>query len=155
MVTLLHPPAGWTVPALNETSLTLRLRRGAVGVLLTGDVEARAESSLLGVRDGLSARVLKVPHHGSRTSSSADLLDAVAPQLAVISVGADNRYHLPAPEVEGRYRARGICVLRTDRCGAVTVVTDGRRLDVTTFRPGCACPPAVLRGLTQGLQRFG
>ncbi len=154
-VTLLHPPAGWTVPALNETSLALRLRRGAVGVLLTGDVEAHAESSLLGVRDGLSARVLKVPHHGSRTSSSADLLDAVAPDLAVISVGADNRYHLPAPEVEGRYRARGICVLRTDRCGAVTVVTDGRRLDVTTFRPGCACAPAVLRGLTQELQRFG
>ena len=51
---------------------------------------------------------------------------------------------LPAPEVEARYRARGICVLRTDRCGAVTVVTDGRRLDVTTLRPGCGCLPAVL-----------
>jgi len=153
MVTLLHPLADWTVAALNETSLTLRLRRGAIGVLLTGDVEAHAESSLLGARNALAARVLKAPHHGSRTSSSADFLDAVAPQVAVISVGADNRYHLPAPDVEERYRARGICVLRTDRCGAVTVVTDGRRLDVTTFRPGCACPPAASRGPTR--QRFG
>jgi competence protein ComEC len=139
-ITVLHPPAGWTVPAPNETSLTMRLAYGSVGVLLTGDVEARAEASLLGNPRVLSAAVLKVPHHGSRTSSSAELVRAVAPRVAVISVGADNRYHLPSPEVENRYREAGVCLLRTDRCGAVTVVTDGRDIDVTAARPGCACP---------------
>jgi predicted membrane metal-binding protein len=139
-VAVLHPPADWTIPALNETSLTMRLGYGSVGVLLTGDVEARAEASLLANRSALSAAVLKVPHHGSRTSSVAQLVRAAAPRVAVISVGADNRYHLPSPEVENRYREAGVCLLRTDRCGAVTVVTDGRAIDVTAARPGCACP---------------
>jgi competence protein ComEC len=139
-VEVLHPPADWAVPALNETSLTLRLTYGATHVLLTGDVERDAEASLVaGTPAVLAADVLKVPHHGSRTSSAPGFLDAVGPRVAVISVGAENRYHLPAPEVEARYRARGICLLRTDHCGAVTVVSDGRRLEVTTMRPGCAC----------------
>jgi competence protein ComEC len=140
-VEVLHPPADWAVPALNETSLTLRLTYGATHVLLTGDVERDAEASLVaGTPAALAADVLKVPHHGSRTSSAPAFLDAVGPRVAVISVGAENRYHLPAPDVEARYRARGICLLRTDRCGAVTVVSDGQRLAVTTMRPGCACP---------------
>jgi len=140
-VEVLHPPADWAVPALNETSLTLRLTWGATSVLLTGDVERDAEASLLAATPAaLAADVLKVPHHGSRTSSAPAFLDAVRPRMAVISVGAENRYHLPAPEVEARYRARGVCLLRTDRCGAVIVVSDGRRLEVTTVRPGCVCP---------------
>ena len=65
---------------------------------------------------------------------------AVSPRVAVVSVGADNRYALPSREVEARYRAAGACLLRTDRCGAVTVETDGTRLRVTTVRPGCGCP---------------
>ncbi len=139
-VTVLHPPAGWSGSDLNDSSLTLRLTHGAVSVLLTGDIEARAESSLVAARAPLAAAVLKVPHHGSRTSSTAAFGAAVAPRIAVVSVGADNRYRLPAPEVEARYRAQGACVLRTDRCGAVTVTTDGRRLTVTTARAECACP---------------
>jgi competence protein ComEC len=139
-VAVLHPPADWGVPALNETSLTLRLTYGATSVLLTGDIEAEAEASLLAASSAaLAAAVLKVPHHGSRSSSTPGFVDAVRPRVAVISVGAENRYGLPAPEVEARYRALGVCVLRTDRCGAVTVVSDGRRLDVTTVRPGCEC----------------
>jgi len=81
-----------------------------------------------------------VPHHGSRTSSTAAFAAAVAPRVAVVSVGAGNRYGLPDAEVEARYRALGACVLRTDRCGAVTVETDGRRVAVRTVRPGCDCP---------------
>jgi competence protein ComEC len=142
LVSILHPPVDWAVPALNETSLTMRLRYGGVGVLLTGDIEARAEASVLADPAELAAMVLKVPHHGSRTSSTPDFVRAVGPRVAVISVGADNRYHLPSPEVEERYRAQGVCVLRTDRCGAVTIVTDGRRVDVATMRRGCACPSA-------------
>jgi len=139
-VAVLHPPPGWPTSDLNDSSLTLRVADGAVRVLLTGDVEARAEGAMLGRREALAADVLKVPHHGSRTSSTPRFVAVVAPRVAVISVGADNRYGLPSPEVEARYRARGTCILRTDRCGAVTIVTDGRRLDVTATRPGCSCP---------------
>ena len=115
---------------------------GATSVLLTGDVERDAEASLLAATPAaLAADVLKVPHHGSRTSSAPAFLDAVRPRVAVISVGAENRYHLPAPEVEARYRARGVCLLRTDRCGAVTVVSDGRASGGDDDAPAAArCP---------------
>jgi hypothetical protein len=68
----------------------------------------------------------------------------VAPQVAVISVGADNRYHLPNPEIESRYHTAGACVLRTDRCGAITITTDGSTLRVRAQRPACACPSATI-----------
>jgi competence protein ComEC len=136
---VLHPPRDEAPRSLNDSSLALRLG-GPLGVLLTGDVEAAAEAALLGDPRALASAVLKVPHHGSRTSSTPAFVAAVAPRVAVISVGADNRYRLPAPEVEARYRAHGACVLRTDRCGAVTVELDGRRLRVRTWRPGCECP---------------
>src|SRR4029079_6711285 len=70
----------------------------------------------------VAADVLKVPHHGSRTSSTPELVDAVAPGLAVISLGWRNQFHFPAPEVVARYTGRGTRVLRTDRDGAITVV---------------------------------
>jgi competence protein ComEC len=138
-VRVLHPPRRWPSDDLNDGSLTLRVTHGAVSVLLTGDVEALAESRMLRGAGPLDAVVLKVAHHGSRTSSTAPFVAAVAPAVAVISVGADNRYRLPAPEVERRLRDRGTCVLRTDRCGAVTMISDGTGVDVETARPGCAC----------------
>jgi beta-lactamase superfamily II metal-dependent hydrolase len=141
-VEVLHPPRGWTGGSLNDSSLALRVRLGATAVLLSGDIEGGAETSLrLGAGDRLAADVLKAPHHGSRTSSTPAFLDAVRPRLVIVPVGAANRYGLPAPEVEARYRDRGACVLRTDRCGAVTVVSDGWRVTVTTARPACRCPP--------------
>ncbi len=139
-VAVLHPSPGWDVGGLNESSMVLRLSHGDVAVLLTGDVERRAEAVLRGDAARLAAAVLKVPHHGSRTSSTPAFLAAVRPAVAVVSVGADNRYGLPAPDVEARYRAAGVCVLRTDRCGAVTVETDGHTLAVRTVRSGCDCP---------------
>ncbi len=117
-VAVLHPPRDWADASLNDSSLTLRIAFDATAVLATGDIEQRAEERLLAFPDRLRAAVLKVPHHGSRTSSTPRFVAAVDPAIAVISVGADNRYGLPAPEVEERYRARGTCVLRTDRCGA-------------------------------------
>ena len=142
-VTVLHPPPEVGKTSINDSSLALRVARGRFGVLLTGDIEARAEQRLLARPDLLPSTVLKVPHHGSRTSSTPAFVSAVAPLLAVMSVGADNRYRLPAPEVERRYGSRGTCVLRTDRCGAVTVETDGNRLVVHAARPGCACPDST------------
>jgi competence protein ComEC len=139
-VTVLHPPSDWADASLNDSSLTLRLVHGDTAVLATGDIERRSEERLLTRPDRLRATVLKVPHHGSRTSSTPPFVAAVDPAIAVISVGADNRYKLPAAEVEERYRARGTCVLRTDRCGAVTIVAGEGGLRVETALPGCACP---------------
>jgi competence protein ComEC len=139
-VEVLHPPRGDPGWSLNDGSLTLAVRHHDVRVLLTGDIEARAEEALLARAAPLAAQVVKVPHHGSRTSSTAAFVAAVRPQVAVISVGADNRYGQPAAEVEARWRAVGACVLRTDACGAVTVTSDGARVHVATHRPGCGCP---------------
>jgi competence protein ComEC len=134
---VLHPPPGARHTSLNDSSLTLRL--GGAGVLLTGDAERRAEDAMLRAPAALRAAVLKVPHHGSRTSSTPRFVVAVAPQVAVVSVGADNRYGLPSREVLERYRTAGICVLRTDECGAITVEVDGDRVAVQTWL-GCRCP---------------
>ncbi|MFN8543285.1 MAG: DNA internalization-related competence protein ComEC/Rec2 [Candidatus Binatia bacterium] len=142
---VLHPPRGWRAPSLNDSSLTLRLAPGSSGVLLTGDVEGAAEAVLLGGGENLRSAVLKVPHHGSATSSTPALVAAVAPLLAVIPVGAGNRYRLPVPAVEARYRARGVCVLRTDRCGAVTAELGPGGLVVRATRMECACAAAAVR----------
>ncbi|HVZ74919.1 MAG TPA: DNA internalization-related competence protein ComEC/Rec2, partial [Polyangia bacterium] len=115
------PPPGLSV---NDASLALRLAFGGRAVLFAGDLEADGEGELVGRRDvgqAVASDVLKVPHHGSRTSSSPELVDAVAPSLAVISLGWRNHFHFPAAEVVARYAARGATVLRTDRDGAVTV----------------------------------
>ena len=121
----------------NERSVTLRLRYGPTVVLLPGDIEASGERQLAdALRPLLRSRVLKVPHHGSASSSSAPFLDAVAPQLAVVSVGSGRRFGLPQASVMEAYRAREVSVLRTDQDGAVILdigadgtirVTRGRR----------------------------
>jgi competence protein ComEC len=134
------PPAGLTV---NDASLVLRVAVGAHAVLFPGDLEADGEGELAGrpaVGDVVAADVLKVPHHGSRTSSTGELLDAVAPRVAIMSLGWRNQFHFPAPEVLARYAARGIRTLRTDRDGAVTVaLTADGRIDIQCAR-GCAQP---------------
>jgi len=141
-VLVLHPDDTRGL-SLNDSSLTLRLEAGRAALLLTGDIEAAAESRLLRARAPLASTILKVPHHGSRTSSGAGFIAAVHPEVAVMSVGADNRYGLPAAEVEARYRTAGACVLRTDRCGAITVTLDGGPPRVRTQRPGCGCGDQV------------
>ncbi len=110
----------------NDNSLVLRLRFGRRTFLFAGDAEAHTEASLAG-RIG-HVDVLKVPHHGSRTSSSEALLDELTPHLAVVSSGADNRFGHPHAEVLARYARRAIPVLRTDEEGGIVVTTDGTRL---------------------------
>jgi competence protein ComEC len=88
-------------------------------VLLTGDLEAEQEARLVREKtDALKSRVLLVPHHGSKTSSSAAFIDAVAPQTAIAQMGFRNRFGHPAPEVQRRYAERGIAFVRSDTCGA-------------------------------------
>lgn len=118
-----HPPAGAEGAAPrkeNDRSCTLRVATASASMLLAGDVEAPAEAQMVR-QGGLRSDVLLVPHHGSRTSSSAAFLAAVAPRLAVASVGHRNRFGHPHPAVLARYRERGIAVHRTDLAGALRV----------------------------------
>jgi competence protein ComEC len=131
---VLHPgalPAGDTA---NDHSVVLKLTDGRVSFLLTGDIEAGVEQELVESGHPLAATVLKVAHHGSITSSTPAWLAAVKPQVAVISVGAGNRFGHPSPEVLQRYAAAGIPVLRTDQVGGIEFVTDGERLWVQAER---------------------
>jgi len=121
---LLHPSAqDYERPAKsNALSCVLRVRDAAGrSVLLTGDVEARQEAALVErLGDALRSDLLLVPHHGSRTSSTDGFLGAVRPQVAMVQAGYRSRFGHPAPEVLARYRAHGIMLVRSDRCGAWT-----------------------------------
>ena len=107
----------------NDRSCVLRVAAARGAALLTGDVEARAEGEMLARdRHALRAEVLLVPHHGSKSSSTPQFLEAVAPALGVVSVGHRNRFGHPHATVAARYAARGIELRRTDREGALRVV---------------------------------
>jgi competence protein ComEC len=101
--------------------MVLRLGIGSQAALLTGDVEREGELALLRRPVALQAKVLKVPHHGSRTSSSEAFLAAVRPEAALVSAGYRNRFNHPHPEVVERYRAHGVHLYRTDLHGAIGV----------------------------------
>lgn len=117
----------------NNDSLVLRVCYGGTCLLLTGDAEEALERELVRSGKSLRADVLKVAHHGSRSSTSARFLDSVRPRVAVVSTGRGNPY-LPAAEVMDRLRERGVTILRTDLDGAVTVAVDRRgRIQLDTF----------------------
>ena len=132
-IEFLAPDSAWTVSLSdpNAASTVVRVRYGSVRMLLTGDAEAAEEAWLLARDpDAVRSDVLKVGHHGSRTSSTPAFVDAVAPRLALVSVGTGNMYGHPAPEVMERLTAAGATVLRTDQLGAIIVRTDGARIAV-------------------------
>ncbi len=106
----------------NNESVVLMLRDGEHSALFTGDMERPVEETLVRARAPLGAEILKVPHHGSRTSSSTGFLLAVRPALAIISVGANNSYGHPRPEIVKRLESVGAKVLRTDQEGTIGVI---------------------------------
>jgi competence protein ComEC len=118
----------------NNDSLVLRVRYGARSFLLTGDVERPIERQMLAANEIRATDVLKVAHHGSRTSSTDDFLDAARPAFALISAGLDNSYGHPNRDVLDRLADHHTEVFRTDRQGLITVLTDGRHLSVEPFR---------------------
>lgn len=118
-------------PDLNNNSIVGRLVYGNFSMLFTGDAEKEEEKSILAVGKDLKSQVLKVGHHGSKTSSSAVFLRAVSPELALISAGAGNSYGLPHPVTLKTLEKAGVRTLRTDRDGTITLTTDGQGYTVT------------------------
>jgi competence protein ComEC len=111
----------------------MRLDDSGVRFLLPGDIQKKVEQRLVAEHADIAADFLKVPHHGSKTSSTPDFVAAVAPKVAVVSDGEANPFGHPAPGTVERYAQAGVRLLRTDRDGAVTALTDGHTLGVTTY----------------------
>ncbi|HEY1849657.1 MAG TPA: DNA internalization-related competence protein ComEC/Rec2 [Candidatus Binataceae bacterium] len=116
----------WPVPNLaerkeNNQSMVLRLTWRDAAILFMGDIEAKGERELIATAANLRAAIIKVPHHGSATSSSPALIAAAHPQLAIVSVGYHNRFHFPSAAVIDRYRESGATVLMTSEAGQVSV----------------------------------
>src|SRR5262249_48118462 len=144
---VLHPPLpDWERQrARNEDSLVLAVRIGDVELMLTGDVGSEFERRFAPGASPAPLRILKVGHHGSRSSSSEQFLDAYRPHVALVSVGRGNLFGHPAPDVLARYTLLGARVFRTDQDGAITVDSDGRVVRVRTWRGGewpLPCPAA-------------
>lgn len=117
----------------NDDSLVIHLSDGNVSFLLPGDAQKKSEQQLVGEHADLGADFLKVPHHGSKTSSTEDFLEAVHPKVAVVSAGEGNPFGHPAAETVARYKRDGIRLLRADLDGEVTAITDGANLKVRSF----------------------
>jgi competence protein ComEC len=126
-------PLATAAAGRNDAARVLRIDFGHASILLASDIEAAGEHALVSSGAPLGAVALKVPHHGSRTSSGPELLAAVRPSVALISVGARNSYGHPDASVLARLAAAGSDVYRTDRDGALLLETDGRALTVTTW----------------------
>jgi competence protein ComEC len=142
-ISVLNPPVGkWTSERASEgtfhnnQSLVLNVQFKNIRLLLTGDVEEEAEHRILRAGHSVKADLIKVPHHGSASSSTAVFLNRVRPAYAIVSASERNAGMLPHPEVLARYRVLGSRIFRTDRHGAITVVTDGDRIEVRPFLEG-------------------
>ena len=134
-IEILSPPPDFPpTKAINNDSLAFRIQYGARSFLLTGDMEKPMEARLLALPEDLHSDVLKVGHHGSKTSTIQPFLDAVSPSIALISDGFENSFGHPHKDVLARLLARHTALLRTDLDGLITVRTDGQHLTMDTAR---------------------
>ena len=128
---LLHPidaaSTNLTDQDKNDDSLVIKLTYHEVDILFTGDIGKKAETRLITSGADLRSEILKVPHHGSRTSSTVPFIDAVRPRYAIFSLGQNSLYQFPHSDVVERYQERGCILLRTDEVAAITLRTDGKR----------------------------
>lgn len=116
----------------NDDSAVVRIKCGSKHLMFTGDISSKAEADILSNYKDLSADILKVAHHGSRTSTSSEFLEAVNPSFAVVSVSEYNDYNLPNLETMNRLYGFGCKVYRTDETGSVTFHIKGGKIDVET-----------------------
>jgi len=133
-VDILHPEKKdpFVLPVHNDHSLVLRLSYDDVSFLLTGDIGIASETEILKAGGNIRSQVLKSPHHGSDSSSSASFLQRVHPSIVIISVGESNRYGVPDQEVIDRYKEIGAEIYRTDLHGAIEISSDGKEIFLRT-----------------------
>jgi competence protein ComEC len=122
--------AGATTP--NANSVVVRLDYKSFSMIFTGDAEAETEARMISRGASLKAKVLKVGHHGSMFATSNGFLNAVKPEAAIISVGADNKFHHPTVAALNRLKAAGVRLYRTDLQGEIHISTDGNSYEITT-----------------------
>ncbi|MEK7525586.1 MAG: MBL fold metallo-hydrolase [Patescibacteria group bacterium] len=133
-ITVLNPlrsASGITTKSPHDYNVTVMLRYGQMEMLLTGDMEADVEQKLIASGINLDADILKVGHHGSKTSTSSALLNSVTPEVALISVGVKNRYNHPHLSTLQRLEDFKIPYYRTDTDGTITITSDGDRFIIT------------------------
>ena len=137
--------------AKNNDSLVLRLHFGGRTILLPGDAEKQVEREILSETspEAMHSDVLKIGHHGSKNSTAPEFLAAVQPRFGIISAGEDNPYGHPSAELLERLDNAGVFILRTDRDGAVHILTDGARLQINCF---VVCPGAANAGASMQAQ---
>ena len=117
----------------NNDSVVLRIKFGERSILLTGDIEKATERTLLELQQHLKSDVIKVPHHGSKTSSTDSFVLATKPTFAIISVGRNSMFGHPHEEVVQRWQSNGATVLTTGDAGTITVTTNGHKLSLKKF----------------------
>src|SRR5262245_41348658 len=118
----------------NANSVVMRLSYGNFSMLFTGDAETETEQLMMKSGEPLRAQVLKVGHHGSRYATSVKFLEAVTPEVAIISCGADNRYDHPARATLDRLQKAGAKIYRTDLNGEIAIITDGNKFEIHPAR---------------------
>jgi competence protein ComEC len=136
MISVLHPRRGFDThgrqaySAENNRSLVVQIRSEGKALLFTGDIGIEVERNIMKSMQGLRADLIKVPHHGSKSSSSEDFVSQTRPAVAVMTVGRGNQYHHPSNEVLARYEKIGALICRTDRDGAVTIALNKGKFGV-------------------------
>jgi len=132
-ISVVYAASSLAIQSRNELSSVIRISYGEHSFLITGDLEAKGEAAVLNGTIPIGSTVLKVGHHGAKTSTTPEFLQAVSPQYGVISVGANNRHGHPHQETLRRLAEQQVKVYRTDQQGAVVFKTDGKILTVATF----------------------
>lgn len=133
VIEVLHADTGVNGQSGNEVSSVIRASYGKYSFLFTGDLPAHGEEQMLQSNKDISSTVLKVGHHGARTSSTAEFLQAVAPKYAVISVGNNNSFGHPHGDTIRRLEEQHSKIYRTDKQGAIVFKTNGTKMKVDTF----------------------
>ena len=132
---ILYPMSSFAqvdVENLNDTSIVGRLDFGEISVLFTGDAEEQENHRMVEAGEYLASQILKVSHHGSKNGTTSELLDAVRPEIGIISVGKDNRYGHPAKSILDLLDSYKVQIYRTDINGTIELISDGKSYSIET-----------------------